>query len=664
MDDHLQKASILERLGIACLYLGQEEKGESYLNEGLAIAKRKNNPKVTASILNTLGNMYVLWNLYPEAMAAYKESIALARKSGNYLIAASSLANSAAAALEEDSFSEAELFLNSALEEYDKLPDSHDKAYGLINIAQTFRRISRYKPEGSQEKNLSAHKALHKASVIAGAIEDNRAISYAFGYLGQMYEREKRYQEALHLTRKAILAAQNVKSPESLYLWQWQSGRLLNSQGKRDEALSAYRNAVTTLQAIRQEASTGCSTCNQSSFNESIRPLFFELADLLLQRAASSLEQETNQKYLLEARETIELLKAAELRDYFQDPCLAAYQSKMSPLDHLSPDTAILYIIPLSNRLELLLSLPTGLKRFPVHVSSDTLKEEVTLFRLKLEKRTTREYLVHAQRLYDWLMYPLETDLAFHQINTLVFVPDGALRTVPMAALYDGRQFLIDKFAIAITQGLHLVDPHPVETEKIKILLAGLSESVQGFPGLVHVSSEFCAIQKLYDCRVLKNTDFLTSTINRELKETAYSIVHIASHGEFKGDASQTYILTWDGKLSMDQIEGFMKQTRFRQNPVELLTLSACQTAAGDDRAALGLAGVAMKAGARSALATLWSINDQASSVLIGEFYRHLQDGSVSKARALQLAQLTLLNNERYQHPCYWSAFLMLGNWL
>ena len=667
-NNRIQIACILEHLGIAYLYLGPKEKAKNYLDEGLAIAKKKNNLNLMASILNTLGNMYAYWNLYSEAIDAYKESIALAKKTKIHVLAALPLANAAAAALQNDNFKEAEVFLNSAYEEYCKMHDSHKKAYGLINLAQTCRRMStrmtQNKPESPQKIQLLAYKALNKAAVIAGAIDDYRASSYAFGYLGQIYENEGRYQEALQLTRKALFAGQQIRAPESLYLWQWQTGRLFKEQKKIDEAISAYRNAIHTLQSFRLEAYTGCSTCNKASFQKSVKPVFFELADLLLQRAASLLKKEGGQACLLEARETIELLKAAELRDYFHDPCLDAYQSKMSCLDNLSSDTAIVYLIPLPNRLELLLSLPDGIKRFPILVGSDTLQEEVKLFRIKLEKRTTREYLLHAQRLYEWLIYPLENDLTLYKIKTLVFVPDGALRTIPMAALHDGRQFLINKFAIAVTQGLNLVDPHPMKKKDTKILLAGLTESVQGFPALINVSYELQAIQKIFKGTVLKNEDFLISHIKKELKETPYSIVHIASHGEFKGKAAQTYLLTWDGKLSMDQIEGFMKLTRFRQNPVELLTLSACQTAAGDDRAALGLAGVAMKAGARSALATLWFINDRASSELVGEFYRQLQQESISKAKALQKAQVKLLSSNRYQHPCYWSAFLMLGNWL
>jgi CHAT domain-containing protein len=107
-----------------------------------------------------------------------------------------------------------------------------------------------------------------------------------------------------------------------------------------------------------------------------------------------------------------------------------------------------------------------------------------------------------------------------------------------------------------------------------------------------------------------------------------------------------------------------MSLSQYRDQSVELLTLSACQTAAGDDRAALGLAGVAVKAGARSAVATLWFINDQASSQLVTEFYRQLQNPEISKAQALQQAQLMLVNDRRYQHPGYWSPFLLIGNWL
>ena len=124
------------------------------------------------------------------------------------------------------------------------------------------------------------------------------------------------------------------------------------------------------------------------------------------------------------------------------------------------------------------------------------------------------------------------------------------------------------------------------------------------------------------------------------------------------------FLLTFDDKLSLDRVNQMIGVFRFRDDPLELLTLSACDTAAGDDRAALGLAGIAIKAGARSALATLWNINDQATVGLVLDFYRELKNPAISRVGALQRAQLKLIENPRYEHPGYWSAFLMINNWL
>ncbi len=360
----------------------------------------------------------------------------------------------------------------------------------------------------------------------------------------------------------------------------------------------------------------------------------------------------------------IEMLKVAELRDYFQDDCVDNARSNVAQLDIVSPTAAVIYPILLPDRTELLVTLPSGLKRFAVPIDAATLTQAVRAFRQKLEKRTTREYLPHAQQLYDWLIGPLKPDLDRLPIDTLVFVPDGPLRTIPMAALHDGQQFLIDSYAIAITPGLSLTDPRPLQRRKAKVLAMGLTEPVQGFPALPNVSTELEAVQRHYQGDLLLNQDFLISRIEQSLRQEPFNIVHVASHGQFNRKVEDTFILTFDDKLTIDRLNEFVGLFRFRDDPLELLTLSACQTAAGDDRAALGLAGIAIKAGARSALATLWYIDDRASSQLVSEFYRQLQTPGISRAIALQRAQLHLLRGLRYQHPGYWSPFLLINNWL
>ena len=337
----------------------------------------------------------------------------------------------------------------------------------------------------------------------------------------------------------------------------------------------------------------------------------------------------------------MELFKAVELQDYFQDDCVDMTRSRIAQLEGVAPDAVVIYPILLPDRTELLLSLPDGLQRFTVPVGAEALTHEVRAFRRMLEKRTTREYLPHAQQLYNWLIRPIEPALASVGIDTLVFVPDGPLRTIPMAALHDGEQFLISKYALATTPGLKLTDPRPLQRANPRFLALGLTEAVQGFSALPHVASEVEALQRLYQGDVLLNQRFLLPSVEKELQEKPFTIVHIASHGKFDSDVNKTFLLTFNDKLTMDRLDQVIGRWRFREDALELLTLSACQTAAGDDRAALGLAGVAIKAGARSALATLWHINDQASSELVAEFYRQLQDPAVSRARALQRAQLT-----------------------
>jgi CHAT domain-containing protein len=166
----------------------------------------------------------------------------------------------------------------------------------------------------------------------------------------------------------------------------------------------------------------------------------------------------------------------------------------------------------------------------------------------------------------------------------------------------------------------------------------------------------------MYGGTALKNEAFDEARLKAELDATPYTIVHIASHAQFASDPDETFLLTHDGRLRMDELEALVKLSQFREEPIELIALSACETAAGDDRAALGLAGIALKAGARNALVTMWLVDDIAAAQLASDLYRHLGERGLSKAKALQRAQLRLL--EGGDHPFIWAPFLLIGNWL
>ena len=245
-----------------------------------------------------------------------------------------------------------------------------------------------------------------------------------------------------------------------------------------------------------------------------------------------------------------------------------------------------------------------------------------------------------------------------------------------MAALYDGARYLIEQYAVASIPALNLVDPRPLQVgQTIRVLRAGMSDAAGDHVMLPHVKKELEGIAEYYpDGELLLNDDFTPERLNALLARNSYNIVHVASHGEFRNDASDAYLQTRTRPLPMNDLAGYIGQLRFRGLPssgsgaglaaLELLVLSACETAEGDERAALGLAGLAVKAGARSALGTLWTVNDQAAAALIVEFYRQLSRNlGMSKAEALRQAQRTALEGQ-FDHPQYWSAFLLISNWL
>jgi CHAT domain-containing protein len=211
---------------------------------------------------------------------------------------------------------------------------------------------------------------------------------------------------------------------------------------------------------------------------------------------------------------------------------------------------------------------------------------------------------------------------------------------------------------------LYLTDPRPLNIAPATALVLGISKSVQGYVSLPNVEREVTAVHDIEGGQELLDDSFSRARFEAELKRAPYNIVHIASHGQFGNDPSRTFVLAFDGQLTMDDLEADIKFGERRDHALELLILSACETASGDDRAALGLAGVALKSGARSALATLWYISDQASGDLVVAFHRGLQSGKLSKAHALQEAQRALAADPRYAHPAYWAPFLLIGNWL
>jgi CHAT domain-containing protein len=367
--------------------------------------------------------------------------------------------------------------------------------------------------------------------------------------------------------------------------------------------------------------------------------------------------------YLDRALRAVEALKSAELQDYFRDECVVAQESQALPVEQVARDAAVLYPIVLPDRVELLLRTHDRLIRRSVAIDQATLSTNALQLRELVQSDGHERFLPYSQRMYRWLVAPVAAEIAASNARTLVVVPDGVLRLIPFAVLNDGERFLIQKYALATTPSLTLTAPQPLRGNKPLALLTGVARPVQGFSPLPKVSAELAGIREHVNGAVLMDGDYTTDRLAAALTRDEYAIVHMATHSVVGDTPADSYLLTYDGRLSISELEELLRRGRFRRQPVELLTLSACETAIGDERAALGLAGIALKAGARSALATLWRVSDDSSAALMKDFYAGLASAT-SKAAALRDAQLKMLEREATSHPAHWAAFMLIGNWL
>ena len=252
----------------------------------------------------------------------------------------------------------------------------------------------------------------------------------------------------------------------------------------------------------------------------------------------------------------------------------------------------------------------------------------------------------------------------------MVFVLDGALRNIPMGVLYDGKNYLVEKYAIALTPGLQLLNPRLFANIELNAITAGISKEIniegQGFNQLEFVESELQKINsQIKDSKKLLNEQFTRKNLQRQINRENYSVVHLATHGQFSSDPEKTFLLMWDNLLKARELNNLLRTTDTNQNqqqPIELLVLSACETASGDERAALGLAGIAIRAGARSTVATLWNVNDESTSLFMKQFYQELTNPDITKVQALQNAQKALLKEK--SQPYFWAPYTLVGNWL
>jgi CHAT domain-containing protein len=655
--DTLLKAKSLQSLGDVLRGIGQLDKSQAALEKSLGIAQKLSSLATITETLLSLGKTTRLQKDKTQIAINYYQQAIKASPSSDLKIQGQ--LNQLELLLEQKQTSEAQQLIPQIQTSLTQIPPSRTAVYSRITLAQILLKSDRK----NYSQSLIATE-LAKAIQIAQKLDDKRGQSYGMGILGNLYEQNQRYQEARELTEKALLISQGNNAPELSYQWQWQLGRILAAPGEntktdRISAIAAYTQSVKILKYLRTDL-VAISSEAQFDFRERVEPVYRELVSLLLQPGAS-------QEDLKQAREVIESLQLAELDNFFRNACLDA---KPVQIDQIDRTSAIFYTIILKDRLEIIVALPQQpLKHYTKVLAQSEIESKIAALRATLasprERIFNEKRLNLSQEIYTWLINPIAEQLQTNQIKNLVFISDGALRNVPMGALFDGKQYLIEKYSIALAPSLQLIDPKALVREKIQLLGAGVSESRQGFPALPNVVAELDRIKiQVPNSILLKNDSFTDKKLEKKIQETPYQVVHLATHGEFSSKAEDTFVLTWDERLNVDQLNTLLRSDKKQINPIELLVLSACKTATGDNRATLGLAGMAVRAGARSTIASLWYVDDEATSLLMSEFYQELANNKLTKAEVLRNAQLSILKNKKFSHPYYWSAFVLVGNWL
>jgi CHAT domain-containing protein len=663
-----QKLQLIEENSEALLSLGNTEHafahriqtephlGNFEKNTPLSCANPKTQNQISTEALP----------FYQQAVQLYAEA---ANTSSSPITQIQAKVNQLNIFLELQQWSEIKKLLPNLQLQLTQISPSQSTIYATINFAQTLTCIKQATtidfPTWKEIAQIVA-----KATQQAQNIGDKRSQTYAFGVLGWLYLETGDVSNARKLTEQALKRSQNIGATDITYLWQWQLGYILSLQDDIEGATALYTEAFNTLKSLRNDL-VALNPDIQLSFRDNAEPVYRQLVDLLLQNKQSPVSQEN----LKQARDVIEALQLTELENFFREACLLAKPQQIDEvIDKTDTTAAVIYPIILKDRLEIILKLPkqNELRHYTTKKTGSEVEQILERLQQYLrEIDRINEVKQLSSQVYSWLIEPLMTELEKSKIKTLVFVLDGSLRNIPMSALYDSKhqQYILEKYAISLTPGLQLLNPKPLAKGRIDALIAGVSETrnIEGrnFTSLKNVEDELKQIRtEIPHSQELLNQNFTTVNLKNKINSATFSVIHLATHGEFSSNVEKTFILTWEKLLKVRDFDNLLRVSNqdTSKKTIELLVLSACQTATGDKRATLGLAGVAIRAGARSTLATLWSVDDKSTAELMSKFYQELDNKTLTKAEALRRAQLAILSN--YESPYFWAPYVLVGNWL
>ncbi|NMF58810.1 CHAT domain-containing protein [Pseudanabaena yagii] len=594
-------------------------------------------------------------------------------------------------------YKEAIAFFQKARNIYQDIGNDLGIGITLDNIGSTYTRL------GQTEQAISFHQqALSQYEKVG----DRAGIGVALSNLGRAYANNSKQLEAINAYQKALNIAREVRDPSTESVILANIGDLLAQQKQIDSAIAFLKQSVNVRESIRQSIRM-LPREDRSAYKQSVSYTYRNLAKLLLQQGRIN-----------EAIQILDLLKVQELQDYLRDvkgnertssgitlfaPEQAVINSDLKSLINGSPlatqiqqissqqeanlassksllanvqkfgdRAAMFYPLLFEDRLFLVL-LPA--KSAPILRSISIQQQDFTKllqsFRSDLQDSSSSDVKESSAQLYKYLIKPIEADLKAANIELLLYAPDGQMRYIPLAALYDGKQWLIEKYRFNYLTASGFLDLQTTVKLPLKAIAAAFTQgdfkfsigSEQfSFTGLPFAGKEINKIAETFpNTTKLFDTFFNRNATVAQFGE--YNIIHLATHAAFvSGTPEDSFVLMGNGdRLNLRELR------EWKLPNTQLVVLSACQTAlggvVGSGEEILGFGYQIQRTGARAAIASLWTVSDQGTQSLMGSFYTQLHKGT-NIINSLREAQLSLLQSKQpeFQHPYFWAAFILIGN--
>jgi len=689
LSDRQGESLSLGLLGNNYVALGQYQKALDFYQQYLAATQTIGDRQGEAYATGNIGNTYAYLGQYQKAVEWLQQSLQLVRAIADRRGEAKALENLGNAYGYLNKYQQATDVYQQALVIYQQIGDRNGEATTLGNLGNTFNTLGQHQ---------RAIEYLQQNLEIVRNIKDRQAEGATLGNLGNAYYALKQYEKALDLYQQHLTIVREIGERRGEAQANAEIAGTLVNLNQNYLAIAFYKSSINITEAIRKDI-RNLAQADRQSYLATVADRYRHLADLLLKQGR-----------VMEALQVLDLLKVQEIEDYFKnvkgsdrtakgvrllEPELAINNKQLAIrfdnskdidtqlsnqilqlpqteinkvpdyLNQIPKGTVLLYPFILGDRLEIILFSSQNLPiQRTVNITKDKLEALVAEFKSGLIDAGSEDYKEPAIALYKLLIKPIETELS--QAQTILYAPDGILRYIPLSALNDGKQWLGEKYRISNLIAYNLSDFSPKPRTQPRILAGAFGGKAGttkfGQQGLPATLKEVLAIANAFqDSITLIENDF--SRANTEAKFNNYNILHFATHAEFNDGAPEnSFIIFGNGdKIRLNEL------TNWQIPNVELIVLSACQTGVGKLGSGVEILGFGyqiQKAGAKQAIASLWSVDDAGTQALMEVFYKELKTGNVNTVEALHRAQISLIKSSQFNHPKYWSAFFAIGNGL